>query len=56
MKETSHLAISSDVVLNIPNYGSIYASVRYINDDTVGLFLIDGYLGDLPPKDSGSER
>ncbi len=55
MKDTSHLTIASDVVLNLPNYGSIAASVRHIDRDTVGLVLIDGYLGDLPPKDSSSE-
>ena len=49
MKETAHLAISSEVLLNLPDYGSIAASVRHIDGDIIGLVLIDGYLGDLPP-------
>ena len=56
MAETSQLAISSDVILSIPSYGSISASVRHINQDTVGLYLIDGYLGDFPPKDYDTEQ
>jgi hypothetical protein len=53
MSDISKLVISSEVILYLPGYGSIAASVRHNDGNTVGLVLIDGYLGDLPPADSG---
>ena len=56
MTEASHLVVSSEVLLCLPDYGSIAASVRHIDGDAVGLALIDGYHGDLPPAASGGKR
>ena len=50
MSDTSHLVISSEVEVDLPDYGSIAASVQRIDGDTVGLVLIDDYLGKLPPE------
>ncbi len=52
MTEASHLVVSSEVLLCLPDYGSIAASVRHIDGDAVGLALIDGYHGALPPAAS----
>ena len=56
MSDTSHLVVSSEVEFSLPHYGSIAASVRRIDGDTVGLQLIDDYYGKLPPEYLHNQR
>ena len=46
--EGGNIVVSSEVLLRIPGYGSIGASVRYVDGTKVGLMLIEGYQGPLP--------
>ena len=50
--EVHRLVISSEVILVLPGYGTFAAEVRHIEGNNVGLMLIDGYEGQLPPKRS----
>ncbi len=43
------LMVTSEVVLELPGYGTMAALVRHVVDDNIGLSLIDGYDGVLPP-------
>ena len=49
IEETGNLVISSEVLLKLPGHSSIAASVRHVEGTSVGLMLIDGYQGELPP-------
>ncbi len=53
--EAGRLVAGSDVVMELPGYGTMAATVRHIQGAMVGLSLIDGYDGPLPPAGSGEQ-
>ena len=50
VKDSERLARGSELKLVLPHCEPIAASVRYVEGGTVGLLLIDGYQGELPPQ------
>lgn len=50
------LAVSDEVVLTLPGHAPMAALIRYIVGDKIGLTLIDGYEGRLPPGEMKSEK
>jgi hypothetical protein len=50
VEPNEHLARGSEVELILPSFEPITASVRHVEGGTVGLLLIDGYQGELPPQ------
>jgi len=49
VSQATGLLPGSEVRLVLPEYGDIAASVRHVDGDNVGLLLIDGFQGELPP-------
>jgi hypothetical protein len=47
---TDGLALKTEVTLILPEFELLTASVRHIKDKRVGLYIADGYQGDLPPE------
>ena len=50
--QADRLVVASEVLLKWPDYGTMAASVSHIEDDMIGLALLDGYDGRLPPGDA----
>ena len=50
VESTEHLQLADEVELILPDCEPIAASVRRIEDHKVGLLLIDGFQGELPPR------
>ncbi len=48
LAEPRHLLLSEEVLLVLPGYGSIAATVRHLDGSRIGLFLTDGFEGPLP--------
>ena len=54
--QADRLVVASEVLLKWPDYGTMAASVSHIEDDMIGLALLDGYDGQLPPRRRGDDR
>ncbi len=49
VEEAGNLVLSDEIVLTLPGRAPMAAIVRHIAGEKVGLILVDGYEGELPP-------